>query len=236
MFKKIKENEKVQKFQELWHNQKTHDIMVLSLWLIFIVIVILYARSNVSHHSYKPEPKEINTSNVENYEFTYKTNDKEIPGEYYNGSVLFYQNNKRYYYKNNLYQIDESASLIPNYDLDILKINIKMIDNLISNINATETNNVKEYLIPLDRFINLYEIDTDIDLSKMALYNVPLRIYYNNNEINKITIDLSNYYSVKTNTNVEYPLTIYLYNVNNVSDFIKSYDKMLEVIKWQYNY
>lgn len=235
MIKKIKENEKVQIVKQLWQNKKTHDLIVLSLWFIFIFIVILFARTNTNTKIYK-ENKQLNTIDIKDYEFTYKTNDKEIPGEYYENAIMFYHDNKRYYYKDNLYLVEEKALLMQNYDLDILKINIKMINNLISNITPTENSNIKQYLIPLDRFINLYEIDTDIDLSKMTLYNVPLNIYYNENEISKITLDLSNYYSLKTNTKITYPLTIYLYNINNVSDFRKTYDNLLEVKKWQFNY
>ena len=230
MFKKIKENEGVQKFKELWQNKKTHDIMVLALWFVFIFIVILFARSTTSNSTYIPEePNKEELSNILNYEFTYKKNDKEIQGQYYDNAIIFYKDNKRYYYKDKIYLIDETPTLTQNQDLDILRINIKMINNLINDITPTEIMDTKQYVVPLDRFISLYELDTDIDLSKIALYNVPITIFYNDNEINKITLDLSNYYSLKTNTNVTYPLTIYLYNINNVSDFRKSYDKLLEV-------
>ena len=229
MFKKIKENEGFQKFKELWQNKKTHDIIVLGLWLIFIFIVILFARSMTPSNTYITEEKSPNDlSNIRNYEFTYKTNDKQFVGQYYDDSIIFYKDNQRYYYKNDLYLVDDNIILISNYDLDILKINTKMLNNLISNITPTNTNNIKQYIIPLDKFLNIYEIDTDIDLSESTLYNVPLSIYYDNNEINKITLDLSNYYTLKTKNKITNILTIYLYNINNVSNFTEYYDKLLE--------
>ena len=188
-------------------------------------------------NTYITEEKSPNDlSNIRNYEFTYKTNDKQFVGQYYDDSIIFYKDNQRYYYKNDLYLVDDNIILISNYDLDILKINTKMLNNLISNITPTNTNNIKQYIIPLDKFLNIYEIDTDIDLSESTLYNVPLSIYYDNNEINKITLDLSNYYTLKTKNKITNILTIYLYNINNVSNFTEYYDKLLEGKQWQFNY
>ena len=232
MLKKIKENEGLQKLKELWKNKKTHDIMVLSLWLVFIFIVILFARSTSSNQTYEDKESLNSLDKITTYEFTYKLNDKEFLGQYYNNAIIFYKDNKRYYYKEKLYQIAEPIKIIPNFDLDILKINVKMINNLIANITPNETNNIKQYIVPLDRFINLYEIDTEIDLSKSTLYNVPINIYYNNDEINKITLDLSNYYLLKTNNQTPNILIIYLYNINNISDFTNYYDKLLEGVVW----
>lgn len=229
MFKKIKENEKVIKLKELWQNPRTHDIMVLSFWLVFIFIVILFARSIGS------SPKTSNDDNrqasdfasMKSYDFTYKTNDKVINGEAYEDALVFYVDNKRYYYKDNTYLIEEKASLI-NYDLDVLKINTTMLNSLISGITASDTGNFKQYIVPLDRFINLYEIDTDADLSRAATYNVVISVYLVDNEISKVVLDLSNYYSLKTGSSVNYPVTIYYYNVNKVSDFKKGFEKLKE--------
>lgn len=229
MLKKIKENEGIQKFKELWKNKKTHDIMVLMLWFVFIFIVILFTRGMNFGTNYTEEEKVLGLSNINSYDFTYKFNDKEFIGQYYDDSIMFYNDNKRYYYNNSLYLIDDNISIINNYDLNVLKINLKMIDSLISDSNPNEVNGAKQYVVPLDKFINLYEIDTDIDLSKSALYNIPISIYYSDDDISKITLDLTNYYSLKNVINNNNLLTIYLYNINNVSDFRKSYDKLLEV-------
>lgn len=229
MFKKIKENEKVLKAKELWQNPKTHDIAVLLFWLIFIFVVIIVARGMGSTPSHTTETSSVNNfDSIKSYDFTYKTNDSEIVGQAYDDSLLFYINNKRYYYKNNLYLIDEKASLVNNYDLGVLKINSKMLNNLVSGITPSDINGFKQYIVPLDRFINLYEIDTDINLSTAATYNVVISVYLKDDEINKVVLDLTNYYKLKNN-NINYPVTIYYYNINNVSDFTKGYDKMLEV-------
>ena len=229
MFKKIRENEGVLKFKELWQNKKTHDIMVLCLWLAFIFIVILFARSMNSSTSYSEEKKVLGLSDISSYDFTYKIDDKEFIGQYYDDSIMFYKDNKRYYYNKNLYLIDDNVSMINNYDLSVLKINLNMIDRLISGITPSEINGTKQYIVSLDKFINLYEIDTDIDLSKSTLYNVPISIYYDMDDITKVTLDLTSYYSLKTGMSGNYVLTMNLYNINNILDFRKAYDKLLEV-------
>ena len=232
MFKKIKENEKVQKLLELWNNPKTHDITVLMLWLIFILIVIIFVRSMGNNVPKTAKDNNYNVNSFENmksYDFTYKTDSIEISGQAYDDALLFYLTNKRYYYHNNLYIIDENKSPVLNFDLNVLKINSKMLSNLVSNITPTDNENFKQYVVPLDRFINLYEVDTDVDLSKAATYNVIVSVYFANNEINKVVLDLTNYYVLKNQNSSNSLVTIYYYNINNVSDFKKSYDKILEV-------
>ena len=238
MFKRIKErvneNETLQMLKKLWKNEKTHDIAVLLFWLIFIIIVIIFTRG-ISQTPNIPtsntNTKSITTfENIKSYDFTYKTNDLEISGQAYNEATIFYLNNKRYYYKNNIYQIDDNPVLINNYDPGILKINTIFLNNLVSGITPLDNQNYKQYIVPLDRFINLYDIDTNIDLTKAINYNVPVSVYLTNNVINKVVLDLTNYYTLKTGTNTSYQVTINYYNVNNVSDFSKEYDKLVEVV------
>ena len=102
-----------------------------------------------------------------------------------------------------------------------------MINNLISGITGTEIDNYKQYLVPLDRFINLYDIDTDIDLSKATSYNIIINIYKENNVVSKVTLDLTNYKLYTTGQIESYIINIYYYNVNNVSDFSKHYNQMI---------
>ena len=240
MFKRIKErakeNETLQKIKELWKNPKTHDITVLLFWLIFIIIVIIFTRGITQTSSNIPTPntniQNVTTfENIKSYDFTYKTKDLEISGQAYNEATVFYLNNKRYYYKNNIYQIEDNPVLINDYDPSVLKINAIFLNNLVSGITPLDNQNFKQYIVPLDRFINLYDIDTDIDLTKAINYNIPVSVYLTNNEINKVVLDLTNYYTLKTGTNTNYQVTINFYNVNNVSDFSKDYDKLVEVIK-----
>ena len=229
MFKKIKENEKLNKLKEYWHNPKTHDIIMLCFWLLFIVVVILFLKISTSVP--KTPTQEITKYNtfekIQNYDFTYKMDNKVIQGEAYNDKLLFYLNNNRYYYKDHVYLIDDIAIIDPNFDLDILKINPKMLNSLTENITPKKADNFNQYIVPLDKFINLYEESTTLDLSAASNYNIIINVYYKNDEINKIILDLSNYYNLKNNTQNIHLLTINYYNINNVSNFTKGYDKII---------
>lgn len=230
MFKKIKENEKVQMVKSFWKNPRTHDITVLAFWLLFIIIVIVFMRVTMSPSSNTSyENTVIGFNNINSYEFRYKTDNLVISGEYYNEALVFYLDNKQYYYKDKVYLIDDEIRALETYDLGVLKISSKFLNNLVSGINPTDNGSFKQYVIPLDRFINLYENDTDLDLSKAATYNIIVSVYYTDNEISKVVLDLSSYYTFKNGSETKYSVTIYYYNLNNVSNFTKGYEKVVEV-------
>lgn len=230
MFKRIKENELFIKLKEMWQNPRTHDMAVLTFWLIFIVVVIIFFRVTTGNTNQKQvQNVEMTTfSSIKSYDFMYKTLDKEINGSYYDGAMVFYLDNHRYYYNENVYLIGDESKKV-DFDLGILKIDSKMLNNLTSGISGIDTGTFKQYAVPLDRFINLYEIDTDVDLTKAVAMNVIISVYYKNDEIQKVILDLSNYFSLKKATNVNYPVTIFYYNINNVSNFSKGYKEFLEV-------
>ena len=233
MFKRIRESERYIKLKELWTNPKTHAMMVLAFWLIFMVVAIVLVRvmSHTSVSTSKVENVATSFANITGYDFTYKTNNEEINGSYYDGAIIFYLNNKRYYYKDNVYLIDDEVQKVEGFDLNVLKLNSKLLNNLVSGITPALNDNFKQYIVPLDRFINLYEVDTDMDLSQAATYNVVVSVYTNNKVINKVVLDSSSYYTMKTGASASYPVTINYYNVNNVSDFTSGYDELIEVKK-----
>lgn len=115
-----------------------------------------------------------------------------------------------------------------------MKINSKFINNLITNITPNVTDNYKRYIVPLDRFINLYDEDTDINLTETNHYNIIIDIYEKENQINKITLDLNSYFTLKNNPQIA-QVTIYYYNINNINDFSKNYEKMIGVKQWPFN-
>ncbi len=232
MFKRIRENEKYQKIKELWQNPKTHDIIVLTFWLIFIVALIFFLR--LSAPTVTDSKKETSNSNFENmysYEFSYSDNKQEIYGQAYDDKQEFIWNNKRYYYDKNVYQINGNEAIKQDLDLDILKITPKMLNNLLSHLEGTNNDNYTRYLVPLDRFINLYEIDTDADLTTAMTYNVIADIYKKDNVVNKIVLDLTNYNIFRFKNNQTKVITIYFYNINKVNDFTNEFAKIVGGIK-----
>ncbi|MCI9110267.1 MAG: hypothetical protein HFH47_00465 [Bacilli bacterium] len=230
MFKRIKDNEKYQKFKELWANERTRSIITLGFWLIFFAVVVLFIRVTA------PTPTSNDTVNntagtsfdkMSNYSFSASSDNVEINGFVYNDNMEFILNNKRYYSNNDVYLINGDKAVKQEFDLSFLKINAKMLNNLLGELKGTEKDNCTQYLVPLDRFINLYEIDTEADLSKAMNYNVVVNVYKNKDVIKGVTLDLTNYKLFRFNDNTPFVVTIYYYNINNISDFTKEYEKMV---------
>ena len=115
-------------------------------------------------------------------------------------------------------------TLIPNFNLSVLKINPSMINNLIGNLTYSMNGDAKEYAVPLSRFLNLYEVDVEADLSLANQYNIIVKVYEKNSEVYMYQIDLTNYYNFR-GLNNDGILTIDIYG--EVEDFTKYYDKLI---------
>lgn len=138
---------------------------------------------------------------------------------------FFIKNNRYYYNEENVYLINEqNATLINNFDLNVLKIDFNFINNLISNLDYNLNGDFKEYVVPLSRFLNLYDVDVPVNLSLANQYNIIVRVYENDNRIYKYQFDLTGYYNYK-GLNNEGLLNIDIYG--EVNDFTKYYDKLV---------
>ena len=232
MFKKIKENPYYQKFKEMRADPKLRPITSLILWFIFFVIVILFARGLKSTRAnLESTETQKTTLSDSNYEFTYSNNSEVIFGQTYDDKLEFMYGGNRYYYNGEtVYLIqNQQATIMPTFDLNVLKINSKMINNLISNLNYNMDGEAKQYLVPLSNFLNLYEVDVEADLSLANQYNIVINVYENDNGIYMYKLDLTNYYNYR-GLNNDGILTIDIYN-SEVNDFTKYYDELVGGVK-----
>lgn len=232
MFKKIKENPYYQKFKEMRADPKLRPITSLILWFIFFVIVILFARGLTSTRAnLESTETQKTTLSDSNYEFTYSNNSGVIFGQTYDDKLEFMYGGNRYYYNGEtVYLIqNQQATIMPAFDLNVLKINSKMINNLISNLNYNMDGEAKQYLVPLSNFLNLYEVDVEADLSLANQYNIVINVYENENGIYMYKLDLTNYYNYR-GLNNDGILTIDIYN-SEVNDFTKYYDELVGGVK-----
>ncbi len=228
MFKRVKEG--LKKIRELYKNPKTHDIVSLTLWLLFIIIVIVFFR--VTTFS-KPTTNNENTytTSVNSYEFTYNFENTNINGVYYKSNMLFYLNNNKYYTDDSIYLVNGTElNRINDFDLKALKISYEFITKATKNVSKRVVDGYNVYTVPLDTFISLYDNDISEDIESTKNYNVIIKTKEKNNLLSSVIIDMSNYYIYK-GIDVNYPVTIYFYNINNISDFTKEYKEMLGVIK-----
>lgn len=232
MFKKIKENPYYQKFKEMRADPKLRPITSLILWFIFFVIVILFARGLTSTRAnLESTETQKTTLSDSNYEFTYSNNSGVIFGQTYDDKLEFMYGGNRYYYNGEtVYLIqNQQATIMPTFDLNVLKINSKMINNLIGNLTYNMDGEAKQYLVPLSNFLNLYEVDVEADLSLANQYNIVINVYENDNGIYMYKLDLTNYYNYR-GLNNDGILTIDIYN-SEMNDFTKYYDELVGGVK-----
>ena len=210
MFKKLRENPYYLKFKELYKNPKTRSLISLFLWFIFFLLVILFLRGMNSNNV--TTTKETTTVS---YEFTYENDYSKVFGECFNNRYLIFKDN-RYYYNGNFYLIDGDKATLSDFNMTF--ITPSMIDNLISGISLDGD----KYIIPLDRFISLYDVDTVFDLSSAMQYNVIMYVTSSG-----YAFDLSNYYLFK-GLSYQGILKVSFYNKNELSDFSLEYERMIE--------
>lgn len=216
-------------FKELWKNPKTHAVMVLALWFIFIGILSIFLMSmnssnkTITRSEKVSEDLENNSlEKITSYEFTYNLGNIQLNGLWYRGKYLLYLDNNKYYKNDILYKITESIEV--SKEPELLKIDNNMINSLIKNIDPIKNNEYESYYVPLAKFINVYENVDSTDYS----YNITINLY-KQEKVNKITIDLTNYYKVKGMTSDNYILTIKYFNINKINDFTQEYDSMIGV-------
>lgn len=229
MFKKINENKYVQKYKELRANPKTRSLISLGFWMIFLVVAVLLVRSTMSSNEIQSEPVKDEALEVTNYEFTYRDNLKTIFGEVYDDRMIFYFNNGKYYKNGNgIYLVNENSLEVQDMNISELNLTFSVIDDLVSQVNATEDNGVKTYLVPLSNFIRAYEGNESEDLTEATNYNVTIQTYEKDGVVYMVKLDLSNYYLFR---GLPYTgiITINYYNVNKLNDFSLEYERMLEV-------
>ena len=211
------------KFKEMRADSKFNPITTLILWFIFLAMVVIFVRVNSRPVQIADEAK----AELDSYKFTYTDNQKAIFGNSYDDRLEFIYNNNRYYYNGlNVYLIlNQEAKVIDGFDLSVLKITPNFIDNLISDLSYNVIEGGRQYIIPLSRFINLYEYDTEADLSLANNYNIMLNVYEKNSKVYMYKLDLSNYYSFRGLNNSGI-LTIDIYD-DEVNDFSKFYDDLI---------
>lgn len=222
MFKKIKESGAIEKYKELRKNPQTKAMMSLGVWMIFFLIIILFARGIGSNKTYKSEI----VKKVSGYEFTYSNDVSSIFGLSYGKEKLYNVDGKKFYYNgSNVYLVNGHSLEMQGSDIGLLKIDLDMIDSLTSNLQEIDMGEYKRFLVPLSNFLNLFEGDTEVDLTLASTYNIIVDRYYSESNINMIKIDLSSYYSYRSINN-DGVLTIDIYNINNVFD-LKEYGSMV---------
>jgi len=203
LFNKIRENLK---------DPKKNALTKLGLYGIFFIIVfIVFASSNTNTPTYIPEE---NNNVVSSYSYIYKINNneviKEVTGTLKDNKDTFNYNGLNYTKEDGIVYFNNTAT---NIDFDIDKYKYEKIELLIENSDSKTTYNdsnkvvynmcVSEYFTLLNEANNCNIMDCSLIQAQIF---VETDIY-----INKVLIDLSNYYGYKYIIEISYD------NINNIN-------------------
>jgi hypothetical protein len=230
---KLNNNEKYKKYKEykesfktIWNDPKLGSALKLSIWLIIILLLSLMVRLNDKQVEEPKTPiqekQEVITptnetilnelNNINSYE-EFITIDKDIIETisltHTNDEDLIIYNNEKYYNKDNLYLLSTNEIIENQLLKDIIYFNINNIKDRLQN---TEEDYITIYKD--NSYIISYTIPTNetpsfelLELERANNINITIS---GKETINKIEINLENYYIKK--------ITLELSNINNIDN------------------
>lgn len=203
------------KFKEFRKDPKKRSISLIILYGIFFLFVIIYIRGNNSVNNIEQKEEVNNTENVTNYEYSYEINVDDdiinVDGIFLDNKELFEIDNIKYFIQDNkIFLNNQNEEVSLNYPLIHLNYNsLKKFINSFAYESKTEykdSNTKYEYNINNNEVAKFFEEDNNND----GLTNI---IVYESEFINKIEINLSNYYNKN-----KYIITVNYNNINNISN------------------
>lgn len=193
----------------LWKNPKFKGVVQIIFWVIFFVIVAIIFRTTEKSQKQASEIIE-NEQNEEvvSYEYEYQYSDNLntiiISGTYYDKKEVFYFNNNKYYFVDNIYY-NALDKTVTNFDYAFNEWNYNSIKNIMDNNSYSNKTSYKSGNIKYEYTIN----------------NLIYNNYYGTNYQNDIVI----YITVKENKIVDAiinygfaSVTISYTNINEIDD------------------
>lgn len=193
----------------LWKNPKFKGVVQIIFWVIFFVIVAIIFRTTEKSQKQSSEIIE-NEQNEEvvSYEYEYQYSDTLntiiISGTYYDKKEVFYFNNNKYYFVDNIYY-NALDKTVTNFDYAFNEWNYNSIKNIMDNNSYSNKTSYKSGNIKYEYTIN----------------NLIYNNYYGTNYQNDIVINIT----VKENKIVDViinygfaSVTISYTNLNEIDD------------------
>lgn len=201
-FKGIRENLK---------DPKKKSLTLLGIYAIFFVFVFIVISAGDRDKTYNiPEP----VTEVSNYEYTYRINNNdvinEVIGTYKDSKDTFNYNGLNYVKENDLVYLNNEVVEI---DFDIDDFKYSMIEQLIENSDSITTykeSNKVVYTMGVLKYFDLLKEEVDCENKDCNVINVSITVE-KDTYIDKVLIDLSNYYGYKYTIEVVYD------NINKIS-------------------
>ena len=203
----------IKKVREWLKDPKKKALTQLGLYAVFFVFVFILI--GIGDDSSTPNyiPEETN-KDVTNYEYTYKINSneviQEITGTLNNNEDAFNYNGLNYIKKEGVVYLNNTPVTI---DFDIDRYKYKNIESLIQNADSktTYTDSKKVvYNINIVEYFTLLNEINNCSIIDCSYINTSITVE-EDNYINNILIDLSNYYGYKYIVEINYN------NINKIS-------------------
>ena len=228
MFNKLKKNEYVEKFLQLWAIPRWRSLIILCMYFLFFVLVI--SSINTQDSSYdKPSTTNKNSivesyKNMDNYYFTItikNDNIKTLTGMMYDNKMVFELDEIKYSYEDGqLYKKDmEIYKKTDDFELDfeVYKFVPSFIYKLIENGKIEAKTEYKDgtvsntYLVNVSEFMKLY-----FGTLKQTNDDIIVTMYQNKDMIFKVDLDLTNVYYQEQDSTNDYKITIEYESVGEI--------------------
>lgn len=204
-------------FKIIWDDERGRALIKLGIYLIFIVFVIMYTRDIYSKTQTNTSTKTVLEKYMSEKIYTEKI---KINNDLYtltndNGSIIFEYEDNSYLVNNNVV-LKKDDNMIIDHDIYFWNITPNLIGNLVKNKETyyvTKYNDGitdKAYKVSLVNFISAFNgNETDIKyLEEIPDTEFIIIVNETKDKINKVSLDLSSYYTLITGNEKQYNVEI----------------------------
>ena len=226
MFEKIKENEYVQKFIELWEIPRYRSLIKLGIYIIFFAFVIASINTNSTNDLTPTNTNKVDVmeayEEMSNYQYRVTTKN-EIENE--DKQIITFNDNSYYYNNINLYKRENDVYKLSNDNLSefaVWRFSPSFITNLIqkgefeSKTEYADGIIANTYLIKVEDFLMAYynTVTTDDRTFKLT-------IYQSEKQVTKVELDITNIYNMSQYANsYDYEVTLEYSLINQIGPII----------------
>lgn len=204
-------------FKTIWGDERGRALIKLGLYLIFIIIVVMYARTIYNNQSTKKELQTVFEKyiNVKSYSENITVDDKTYLLTNMNNSISFKYESNSYLVSNNIVTLQENNE-ITDFEIFFWNITPSLIGRLINNKGTfyvteySDGTKDKAYRISLLDFIRNFNSNSlDIEfIEEIPNEDIMIVINETKKEIKKVSLDLSSYYKLVTGLSKKYSIQI----------------------------
>jgi len=231
MFDRIKKNENVKKFLELWNVPRYRSLIILFMYVIFFAFVI--SSINTDNIGEYEEHEKIDVieeyKHMDSYRYfvTVKNDvEKKLTIDTNKNDQIITFNDEKYYYNGiKLYKNEEDSYKKTDSNLlefEVWRFTPLFINNLIekgifdSKTEYADGTFANTYLVKIEDFIKAYYNAETNDTRTFEL-----TVYQDEKQVNKIKLDLTNVYNMNQNANnYDYIVTLEYSLIGKISPII----------------